>query len=64
MRSRTWKLKKTEIVPMIVGATGMIKKTLHEYLKIILGNITPNKLQVEAVRGSGKILKSALGTRL
>jgi len=42
----------------------MIKKTLTEYLKIIPGNITPNGLQVEAVRGSVKILKRALGTRL
>ena len=27
---RTWKLKKVEIVPVRVGATGMIKKTLTE----------------------------------
>ena len=27
---RTWKLKKAEIIPVIVGATGMIKKTLSE----------------------------------
>ena len=61
---RMWKLKKVEIVPVIVGATGMRKKTLTEYLKIIPGNITTNKLQVEAVRGSVKILKRALGMRL
>ena len=57
-------MKKAEIVPVMVGATGMIKKTLTEYLKIIPGNITPNELQVEALRGSVKILKRALGTRL
>ena len=57
---RTWKLKKAEIVPVIIGATGMIKKTLTEYLKIILGNIITNELQVEAVGGSVKILKRAL----
>ena len=28
---RTWKLKKAEIIPVIVGATGTIKKTLIEY---------------------------------
>ena len=38
----------------------MMKETLTECLKIILGNITPNELQVEAVRGSVKILKGAL----
>ena len=58
------KLKKDEIIPVVVEATGMIMKTLTEYLKIILGNITTNKLQVEAVRGSVKNLKRALGTRL
>ena len=61
---RTWKLKKAEILPVIVGATGMIKKMLTWYLKIIPGNITTNELQVEAVRGSVKILKRFLGTRL
>ena len=61
---RTWKLKKAEIVPLIVRARVIIKKTLTEYLKIIPGTITPNELQVEAVRGSLKILKRALGKRL
>ena len=36
---KMWKLKKTEIVPVIVGVTEMMKKTLTEYLKIIPGNI-------------------------
>ena len=49
---RTSKLKKSEIIPVIVRATGVMKKTLNEYLKIIPGNITINKLQVEAVSGS------------
>ena len=57
-------MKKAEIIPVVVGDTGMIKKTLTESLKIILGNIAPNELQVEAVRGSLKILKRALGKRL
>ena len=30
---RMWKLKKAEIVPVIVGAIGMMKKTLTEYLR-------------------------------
>jgi len=58
----TWKLKKAEMIPVIDGATGMIKKTLPEYLEIIPGNITTHELQVEAVRGSMKILKRALRT--
>ena len=42
----------------------MIRKTITEYLKIILRNITPNELQVEAVRSSVKILKWVIGTTL
>ena len=61
---RMWKLKKVEIIPVVVGDTGMIKKTLTESLKIIPGNITTNEVQVEAVRDSVKIVKRALGTRL
>ena len=59
-----WKLKRAEIIPVIVGATGMITKTLTKYLKIIPRNIGTNELQVEAVRGSVNILKRALGMRL
>ena len=58
------KLNKAEIIPVKVGAAGMIKETLTEYFKGILGNIATNELQVEAVGGSVKILKRALGTRL
>jgi len=31
--NRAWKLKKAKIIPVIVGAIGLIKKTLTEYLK-------------------------------
>ena len=48
-------MKKAEIVAVIVGATGMMTKTLTEHLKIIPGIITTNELQVEAIRGSVKI---------
>ena len=34
---RTSKMKKAEIIPVIVGARGMIRKTLTEYLNITLG---------------------------
>ena len=34
---RTWKLNKSEIIPVIVGVTGMINKILTEYLKSFRG---------------------------
>ena len=53
---RSWKLKNVKVVPMM-------KKNLTEILKTIPGNITTNKLQLEAVQGSVTILKRALGTK-
>ena len=61
---RSWKLKNSKIVPVIAGATGMMTKNLTEILKTIPGNIITNKLQLEGVWGSSKILKRALGTKL
>ena len=40
---RTWKLNRSEIVPVIIGATGMMKKNLTYTLKTITGNIIPNE---------------------
>ena len=62
---RSWKLKGIKIVPpVIIGATGVIKKNLTEILKTIPGNISTNELQLEAVRDSVTTLKRALGTKL
>ena len=61
---RPWKLKRSEIVPVIIEAAGRMNKNLTEILKTIPGNISTNKLQLEAVLGSVTILKRALGTKL
>ena len=61
---RSWKLKSSKIVPMIIGATRMKKKNLIKILQTIPGNITTNELQLEAVRGSVTILKRAHRTKL
>ena len=61
---RSWKLKNAKVVPVIVGATGMMKKNLTGILKTIPGNIITNELQLEGVQGSATILKRALGTKL
>ena len=54
---RSWKLKNAKVVPVMT-------KNLTGILKTIPGNITTNKLQLEAVRGSVTILKRTLGTKL
>ena len=61
---RSWKLKSIKIVPVIVGAMGMIKKNLTKILQTTSGNVTTNKLRLEAVWGSVMILRRALGTKL
>ena len=61
---RSWKLKNANVVPLIAGSTGMMKKNLAEILKTIPWNITTNELQLEAVRDSVTILKRAFGTKL
>ena len=60
---RSWKLKNAKVVPVIAGATGMMKKNLRDIKKNIPGNITTNELQLEAVLGSVMILKRALSTK-
>ena len=59
---RSWKLKSIKSAAVIIGATGIIKN-LTEILKTILGNITTNELQPEAVQGSVTIVKRALGIK-
>ena len=62
---RFWKLKNAKVVPVITkNLMGMMTKNLTEILKTIPGNITTNKLQLEAVLGSVMILKRTLGTNL
>ena len=48
---RSWMLKSTKIVPVIIGETGMIKKNLIKIRQTILGNITTNELQVGGCLG-------------
>ena len=61
---RAWKLKNAKVVPVIVGATGMMTKNLTEILKTIPGNITTNELQLEGIWGKVTIFKRALGPKL
>jgi hypothetical protein len=60
---RTWKLKEIEVIPIIVGATGMVKRKLTECLKKIHPDLKMGQVQVEALRGTVTILKRALATQ-
>ena len=60
---RSWRLKSAKVVPVIVGAMGM-RKNITKILLSISGNITANKLQLDAVWGSVTMVKRALGRTL
>ena len=57
----TWSLKEIEIIPVVVGATGLMKKSLKKYLERIPGKPSPQEVQIAAVKGTVTILKRALG---
>ena len=56
-----WSLKKIDIIPVVVGATGLIKGNLKEYLKSIPGDPKAEEVQIAAIKGTVTILKRALG---
>ena len=57
----TWSLQKIDVIPVVVGATGVVTTRLKEYLKSIPGSLNMNDIQLSAVRGTSGILKRALG---
>ena len=59
----TWNLCSAEVIPVIVGATGLQKTNLVKYLKEIPGKPDPYEVQLSAIKGSITILKRALGYR-
>ena len=57
----TWALKEIEIIPVVVGATGVIKKNLKQYLQTIPSCPSIHEVQIAAIKGTVTILKRALG---
>ena len=57
-----WDLQDIAVIPVIVGATGMMKDNLQSYLDSIPGKPSKYQVQVAAIRGTVSLLKRALGT--
>ena len=57
--SRMWKVK-TQIIPVIVGALGMIKKGTQKYLNDIPGNLSLTEIQKIVLNSTAHILRRAL----
>lgn len=58
--NRMWKMK-TEILPIVIGATGTVTKNLKETLQKLGGNIQMQQLQTIAVFGTAHIIRKVLG---
>ena len=56
----TWSLKYIDIIPVVVGATGLLKTNLNNYLENIPGSPSAQQIQKLAVKGSVTILKRTL----
>ena len=57
----TWSLKEIDIIPVVVGATGLMKNNLKNYLESIPGSPSAQEVQIAAIKGTVTILKRALG---
>jgi len=51
---------KTKVIPVIIGATGTIPKSLRKYVSNIPGNHEVKKLQKTAILGTAHILRKVL----
>ena len=56
---RMWNLKCT-IIPVIIGATGMVTRSLKKNLQAIPGTHSIDSLQKTAILGTSHILRKAL----
>ena len=56
-----WDLKSIDVIPVIVGATGLMKDNLQQYLDSIPGKPKKYQVQVAAIRGTVSLLKRCLG---
>jgi len=54
-----WNVK-TDVIPVIIGATGTIPKSLKKYVSNITGKHEVKELQKTAILGTAHILRKAL----
>ena len=57
----TWNLRDIQIIPVVIGATGLMKNNLKNYLLSIPGCPTAYEVQIAAIKGTVSVLKRALG---
>ena len=53
-----------DVIPVVIGATGLMKQNLQNYLHLLPAKVTSLELQKEVIRETVSLLKRALGCRL
>jgi hypothetical protein len=48
------------VIPVIIGATGIVSKSLHKYLETITGQHSIDSLQNTAILGTSHIIRKVL----
>ena len=56
----TWELDEIEILPVVIGVTGLIKDNFTEILRKIPGSPNVEETKLQAVKGTVTLLKRAL----
>ena len=56
----TWGLQSIELIPVIVGATGLVKDNLQKHLQSIKGSPALEEIQLCAIKGTISVPKRAL----
>jgi hypothetical protein len=51
---------KTKVVPVIIGATGTISKSLRKYVSVLPGNHDVKELQITAILDTAHIFRKVL----
>jgi hypothetical protein len=56
---RMWNLKCT-VIPVIIGATGIVTRSLRENLEVVRGKHSIDSLQKTAILGTAHIIRKVL----
>ena len=56
---KMWKMK-TVVIPVVIGALGLIKRDVNKYVERIPGNVSLNEIQKIALMGTAHILRKIM----
>ena len=57
-----WQMK-TEIIPVVIGALGEVKKGSEKFISEIPGNINLQEIQIKTLLGTAHILQKVLSIK-